>query len=303
MSLKHRRITVRITLVDPGTFTPSQTSGFEESGTNTVELSGYRVAARIAQAGGASQGQAQFRIFGLSRSLMNQLSSLGKTPVVVRKNIVSILAGDDDGVSLVFTGTTSQAYADMSGAPEAALVVSASALLFEAVQTIPPTSFKGAVSAAVIMKSLADAMNKPFENYGVDVTLSDRYYGGSALTQFKQVVEDANCEWNGGDAGRLVVWPKGSSMAGDPVEVSARTGMVGYPYPSGEGYLGVRSIFNPAIRFGRRINVISDITPACGIWVTNQVVHEIASEMPGGEWFTSIMARPLIAEIVPGAAL
>lgn len=292
MTFARKRIIVRFTLTDLASDIPSATQSFVESGTNTVELTDYRVSAHIVKAGGASQGEAHLRIYGLSLSLMNQLSSLGRTPVIVRKNLMDILAGDEGKEALIFRGSISQAYSDLGGAPDGMLLVDSYSLLFQAVQSIPPTSFKGSVDAALILQGLATQMGLPFENNGVSVMLSNPYYAGSAKTQAETVVHDADIEWNQGDMGVLAIWPKGGHRKGVPPVISPETGMVGYPYPSGGGLLGLKTLFNPNVAFGGRIEVRSSITPANGVWAIKQIVHELESEVPGGQWFTSLIGAP-----------
>lgn len=293
MGFTRKAITVRFTLGDASAIgTASQTEVFSASGTNTVELTGYRISAAISKAGGASMGEAHLRIYGMSLSLMNELSTLGRTPVFVGKNLIDILAGDEGAQSLIFRGTMQQAFTDLGGAPEGMFQVSAYSMLYQAVQAIAPTSFKGPTDVALILQGLATQMGMTFENNGVSVILRDPAYNGSAKTQAEAVVHDAGIEWNHGDMGVLAIWPKGGSRQGAIPLISKDTGMVGYPYPSGQGLLGVRTEFNPAINFGGRVQVQSDITPACGTWGVVNVVHEIESEMPGGQWFTSIVGSP-----------
>lgn len=295
MAFTKKRIDVSFTLfpnvdLNGAVTTPNY---FDSTGGNTVELTGYRVSASIIKAGGiASQGQLQLRIYGMSLSLMNQLSTLGKTPIQVARNIITVSAGDDNGVSLVFKGTIYSAVQDFSAAPEVAFDVTASSLLYQAVQTIPPTSYKGTVDAALILQGLATQMGMSFENNGVSVIWENVYFPGSALTQAKDVIAAADIEWNQGDNGVLAIWPKGGYRNLPVPLLSASTGMIGYPYPSGNGLLGVRSIFNPQINFGARVQVDSIIKPAVGLWFVTSLAHDLESEIPNGAWFTSIVATP-----------
>lgn len=295
MAYTQKRIEVTFTLSpnQDATGAISTQPTFEGSDKNSVTLTGYRVSASIVKAGGiASQGQLQLRVYGMSLALMNQLSTLGKTPIYVGKNIISVSAGDETGVSLVFQGTISQGITDLSGAPESCFSVSAFSLLYQAVQTIPATSFQGSVDAALILQGLATQMGLSFENNGVSVILNNPYFYGSALSQVRDCIQAAGIEWNQGDNGILAIWPQGGSRGGAIPLISPATGLIGYPYPSGNGLLGLRCEFNPQINFGAKIQVESSIKPAVGIWQICSLVHDIESETPGGAWFTSLVGTP-----------
>lgn len=266
---------------------------FAGSDANSVTLEGYRTAAIIRKAGGASQGEAQLRVYGMSLDLMNQLSTLGRTPIIIGRNEIEISAGDSEsGVALVFRGTINQAYTDLGGAPEGIFIVDAYSMLYQAVQSIPPTSFNGSVSAASMLQGLATQMGMTFENNGVDVILPTPYYSGSAKTQAEAIVHDAGIEWNACDNGILAIWPRGGSRGGSVPLISPDTGMVGYPFPSGEGLIGVRTVFNPQINFGAQVQIQSSVKPACGNWRVVSLTHEISSELPGGDWFSTVIGSP-----------
>jgi hypothetical protein len=75
MSFSQKLINVQIqSAPNSGTGQPNT---FTESGTNTVTLSGSRTSVRIFNAGAPSGARASVRIYGLTNSLMNQLSTLG----------------------------------------------------------------------------------------------------------------------------------------------------------------------------------------------------------------------------------
>ncbi len=135
-------------------------------------------------------------------------------------------------------------------------------------------------------------MGLSFENNGVSVIFPKAYYWGSALSQVRDVINDAGIEWNQGDNGVLAIWPKGGSRGGAVPLISKDTGLIGFPYPSGNGLLGLRTIFNPQINFGAKINVDSTITPAKGIWTVCSLMHDLESETPNGAWFSALVGTP-----------
>ena len=258
-----------------------------------VTLSGLRVMCNALIAGGSGMGQLSLRIYGMSLSLMNELSTVGKLPVVFRRNTITVRAGDDEsGMAQIYQGTITAAWADMESAPDTAFVVTAAAGLIEALLPIPASSYPGSADAAVILSNLADQMGVGFENNGVSVILSTPYFSGSARAQAESCVKAAGIEWNGIENGVLAIWPKGSYRGGLIPLISADTGMVGYPTYTSTGII-VSTLFNPTIRFGALAKVSSVLTPANGYWKVVTLNHEVESELPDGIWFTQMqLAKP-----------
>jgi hypothetical protein len=270
---------------------------FDDLGSDTVTLSGYRTSVTITKPGFPSQGGAQARVYGLSLSLMNELSSLGRTPIKRNFNLISIAAGDSGAESTVFVGNMTEAYTDLGGVPEGVFQIFSFAAAFGAVQSIPPTSFRGTVGVDTVMRGLANKMGLSFVNYGVSVMFSNPYYAGSALVQVKQAAEDARIECDC-DNGVLAIWPRNGSRTDAPALISPGQGLVGYPYSSGRGLMGLKCVFNPKVKYGSLVRVESSITPACGLWKVVNLTHDIESETPGGQWFTTLTLAPPFSQRV-----
>ena len=263
-----------------------------------VALSGYRVSAQITIAGGASLGQAQIRIYGLTPSVMNEFSTVGKLPTFFRKNSVTLLAGDVGSVpAQIFQGTVIAAWADFLGAPDVAFNITCLAGTTEALLPIAPSSYPGTADAAVILANLAGQMGVQFENSGVSAILSTPYYPGTALEQAKAVVAAARCEWNL-DKNVLAIWPRGGSRGGLVPVVSAETGMVGYPTYTATGIIAT-TLFNPTIRHGAKVEVQSKLPQANGTWRVDVLNHDIEALIPDGKWFTQMQLGALGYVSVP----
>lgn len=290
MALIHRKIDIVLTYgTDADGLGPGQ----------AVTLSGHRVSVSATLAGGAGLGQTQVRIFGMSLSLMNQLSTIGKLPLQFRRNTITVIAGDEvNGMAQIFQGTVIAAWADLMSAPEVSFNITGSAGLIEALLPIPASSYPGTADAAVILANLASQMpDVSFENNGVSVILSTPYYPGSARAQAEAVVQAAGIEWNGIENGILAIWPRGGARKGLVPLVSPTSGLVGYPTYTATGIV-ITTIFNPVVRFGGQIQVASSLTPACGTWNIVTLVHDIESEVPNGKWFSQMqLAAPGIVVV------
>ena len=266
---------------------------FDIPGSGSVKVSGLRVSATIVKAGGAGMTTIQLRIFGLSPSLMQQLSTYGAPVNVSNAATVEVLAGDVGSGSLpiIALGVITAAYADYSQMPEVAFNVEAHTGVLDAIKPAHPTSINGAANAAQIMQTLAGKMGYTFENNGVSVQLSCPYFAGSLRTQAADCAEAGDFNWIIDDK-TLAIWPHGGSRKGAAVLVSADTGMVGYPSFLLYGIV-VKMLLNPNIKYASPIEVKSTLKPANGVWSVVKMVYELESETPDGAWFLTVEALNL----------
>lgn len=269
------------------------TGSFGESGANTVEVKGLRVSARIQKNGGVSLSQLSMKVYGLSLSTMNQLSTLGKPLIDGRNNLVGVSAGDANGKAVAFQGTIYEAWVDPNAAPEVCLIVNAYTGLLDALRPLPPSSFQGQADAAVIVAGLAQQMGYGFENSGVNVQLANPYFPGTGKQQLEAVARAGDFNFFIDDVLNVVaIWPMDAARNGEIPLISPETGMVGYPTHTENGII-LTSLYNPAIVFGRDLQVESELTPATGRWTVFGVAHDLESETVGGKWFTQAQCTVL----------
>lgn len=280
MALTQRLINVIITLAS-GTF--------KESGTNTLTLTGHRVSAKCLKAGTPYLGTLQMSIFGMTLSVMDQLSTLGMILAAIPRNIVTVMAGDAAGVSMVFSGTILQAWIDFDAMPSVAFHIEAQTIGAEAVIAADPASINGSADVSEFMEGIAKKIpNCSFENNGVDQKLSNPYFYGSIKSQAQACADAAGINWTV-DNNVLAIWPK-NGFRGGAVPVIAPPTLVGYP-SYGPYSIILKTIFNPAVRFGSLIQVESSLPRATGKWRVFKLDHNLDSLVPGGQWFTIIEAE------------
>jgi hypothetical protein len=265
---------------------------FGESGYNTVTVSGLRCSATISKFGTLGNNQLQLTVYGLTLSLMNQLSTLGRPSLSqIRRNLVTVTAGDDEsGMAVVFVGTINDAWADLQGMPDSCLVVSAITGLYEAVKPVPAITFSGTADVATIISGIATKAGLAFQNYGVTAKLSYPYFAGTALTQIERCAQSAGivCVI---DDGVVAIWPRGGSRGGALPVISPTTNLVGYPVYTQSG-VSLMIQYTPDIIVGGLVKVEgSSITPANGTWYCYSATHNLESEMPDGDWFTDIECK------------
>lgn len=256
--------------------------------TQTLTLTGYRMSAVVQHAGGVSSGQLFLTIWGLAKDVMLNLSTFGMKLNIVTKNSITLEAGDDQaGMAAAFIGQIMTAEADFNAQPEVALHIVAHCVLTQAVAPAKATSFRGSVGVDVIMSGFATQMGLRFENSGVNVTLRNPAFSGSANDQMRACAQHANVNAVVVD-GVLAIWPRFGSRNGSVPLISPKTGMIGYPTFSALG-VSVKSIFNRSVGIGQQVKIESEITAACGTFTVFNLTYELDCEMPdAGKWFTNM---------------
>ena len=287
MSFLQRKIRLIITL---GSTPQNPNQVFDGTNSNTVTLEGLRISANILKAGGKGLSTANLRIYGMTFSVMNKLSTLG-VPIAfyVAANTITIQAGDDvSGMSTVFEGNIQQAWGDFEGMPDVAFNIQAFVGALNLAAPTAPTSYPGSFDVATAMSGLAVRGGYNFQNNGVSVQLPASYFSGSLINQINQLVEHANIA-HIIENGTLYIWPMGGSRDELIPEIGPDSGLALYPKYTGVG-ISFRTVYNPSIGFGSKIKMKTSLTPAAGIWIVKNLVYDLESEMPDGKWFTDVEA-------------
>lgn len=264
--------------------------------------------------------KAEIRVFGVTQSIMNAVSTLGiPLPMVRANNTVLVEAGDTvNGMATVYSGYIQNAWQNLDGSPETFLHIISYRGLDEAVRPAAPSSFPGTADVATIMSGLARQMEYVFENSGVQTQLSSPYLSGTLLQQAQTVARAAGIEmYLDSGSQTLAIWPKNKTRGGMVPLISANSGLVGYPRFRDQG-MGFTCLFNPNIRIGGQILMRSMIgqpsqTPANGApeaeaqmggpngyWAVNApLTYDLAAQVPNGPWFCDVNCA---RTIVPGRA-
>lgn len=306
MAFAQKLITVTVQLA-PNTQT-NQPNTFAESGTDTVVLSGSRTSVRVQNSGAPLDGRAQVKVWGMTPSLMNQLSTLGLVFNLVPKNVLTIAAGDSTtGLATIFSGTIWAAYGDYQSQPDVPFVFECLSGAADAVISAPPSSFQGSVDVATMMSGFARQMNLGFENNGVSVQLNNAYFSGGAKIQAQKCADAAGISWGIVGGNTLAIWPKGGNRntPNVPVLQPVPGGTISYPAFTQQGII-VKTLFSPLIAFGQLIEVQSSLlsgiaaaqptSPVGGgatfpsQWAVNKLDHALDSLLPKGQWMSVVYA-------------
>ena len=320
MSFVQRLLSISVQLA-PNTQT-NQPNQFLESGTDVVILSGSRTSVKIENSGSAANSRATIKIWGMTPSLMNQLSTLGLVVNLVPKNQITVQAGDDvSGMATVFTGTIWNSYGDYEAMPDVPFIFTCLQSGADVVISAPPSSFRGAADVATMMSGFARQINMGFENNGVSSTLYNQYFSGSVRTQINKCAKAANINVGVVNGNTLAIWPKGGNRNTSNVPViSSQTGMVGYPAFTQQGII-VKTLFSPLIAVGGLFQIESSLLSGISAvqqqlqsggspipksslfpsqWAVNKLDLDLESLLPKGQWLSTIYGynpgypRPLI---------
>lgn len=296
----------------------------ENSG-QRISLTKYRINAGIECYGQTSAVAATIDIYNLPLALMRALSGYGTLGVfsygtksagdiAEGAGVVEVAlyvspdtndtlanASSDDKVaqaqSMVFKGSLINATANMSAVPDPFLTIQCNTLNKARILPADVISFRGAVDARQIARLIADRLGLTFEDAGVTTVLQNPYFTGSAARQLEKLSQQGLFHYVV-EHGTLAIWPYGGarSEAGSGITISSRNGLVGYPQFNGVG-VGFRMIYNPALRFGDRITIDSAAPNISGAYNIYALSHHLSSDLPGGEWYTDVMASFLHAPL------
>jgi hypothetical protein len=276
---------------------------------NQLQIQGLRMSAVIKGAGLPAYPEASLRIYGLAQQDMNALAVVqvlvGKPQYT--RNTVQIEADSGNGFVAVFTGQIIQAGPDYSSLPDVCLYVQAVSLGLDQLAPAAPIAYPGTANVADIVSGIASAMGCAFENDGVTGTLSHAYYSGTLADQLRTVCQDAGIYYaiEPGTPNIVIISPAGIPRQNlTAFTLTPTSGLVGYPEVLGNGYINVRSVFNPTYRMNGPLTISgSDVvrdttvptalnTKADGSWIIGPLTHTLECQKPGGAWFTDMRLGP-----------
>jgi hypothetical protein len=262
------------------------TGKFGSSTNNQITLEGYRATASIDKAGGQMMGTLKAQIFGVGQSDMNSVTTLQWKPSLLIPNTVEVYAIDGAQETLVFAGNIVNAWGNYQSMPDVFLEIQAQHAYFAALTPIAPRSYKGQIDVASVMSQIASDIGYTFENNGVSTQLSDMYLANTGLEQAKTLAKAAGIDLYVDDK-ILAITPQNTPRGGTIPEIGPTSGLDGYPTFDGVG-VNFQSLFNPSVKFGGSIKLVTSITKAAGQWIVTSVSHRLESEKPNGAWFSTI---------------
>lgn len=261
-------------------------------GSNQIVAEGLRARCVVNFGNGSIVPHAEVSIIGLNMPAMLKLTRIRWQDIRSLQNIIKIEAGEQgQELKTVYEGNITFGYIDMSNAPDVAFSITSSTAALNLYLPASPSSFPGEVSVVSAITEIAKGLGYEVENNGVpdslvmiDATLVDTDLNKiRALCRRYQI--DLYIEQR-----RISIAPQGAPRRIRVPVLSPSTGMLGYPIATMQG-VDVRSLYNPAIRFGGVLRIADSVIENCnGDWRVFGVTLNLESEMPNGNWFMDIRA-------------
>ena len=278
-SFKIRRMRIQVILA-AGTFA---------GGGNTYTIDDLAMSASVEKMDLPDGGKCSVEIIGLPLDVMEQLSTLAFKPHYRAENKIRIFAGDGEPDTLpqIFSGTITTAGADFNAAPDVKFKIEGQIGAFGKLQAKGQTAIHGSQDAASFIQGQVEEAGFTFRNEGVTTSLSSSVYSGSAMAQAQTAADQIGATLIYDDD-EAVLMPTGAVIAGESVTLSPSTGLIGYPVLNQQG-VEIKTIFNPAARFGGAVVLETSVPKASGTWRITKLVHKVSANKPdGGDWETHI---------------
>ena len=272
-SFTRKQIEVRIALA----------SGSFGGGTEKV-INGLPVDVHVSKTGGDEKPSCEVSIGGMNYSDMEQLTTLAFRPLQVRKNLISIYAGDaESGLTQIFAGEITTAAADFNAAPDVQFKIEAIAGYYPSLIPAGPQAVAGEAPAADIISQQAQLMGYNFDNQGVTARLRNCILNGSPMQKARAAAAQVGATLLIDD-NTLILLPAGKERKGTTVLLSENSGMIGYPSFTSDG-IEVSALFNPAFQLGGLIDVQTIVPKASGTWRITKLEHVLSANLPqSGPW-------------------
>lgn len=273
----------------------NQATFANQNGATQVTVTGLRVSCKIVKNGGAQMNMCELRVFGLTPTVYNALTSIYQVTQTQLQNTVTVMAGDDSGMSQVFIGQITLAQIDLNNQPDCVMNIIAQSALLQAISTAQSNTFSEGTDLVTAINVLVQQMGlKNFEPNGVkQVISSSTTLNGPTRQQAITLIEAAIPKVAYSfDDNSLVLIPQGGFRANQAnVVISPENGMIGYPTYSNIG-IGLKTLYNAAIKWGMQVQVKSslDVAKLNGMWTIFNIVHTLESQVFGGRWDTEMQA-------------
>ena len=254
---------------------------------NTKVITLLATQAKVEKVGLPDKNKASVRIANMKIDDMGQLTTLAFRPLETQKNLVSIMAGDEEsGLSQVFAGEITTAYADFNIAPDPVFLVEAMAGYYPALVSSSPTAVKGSIAVSDFISQQANKISYTFKNLGVTDQLRNAIFSGSPLEQAIAAAEQVGKQLIIDDSTLTLMNP--DKTRGDTVVLNKESGLIGYPSFNSDG-ISVKCIFNAALELGGKIKIESIVPKASGVWKITKLTHTLtANSSGGGPWQSDI---------------
>jgi hypothetical protein len=239
-------------------------------------------------------GNTRVAIYGVPLATMNQIARLQLEPLTpVINDTLQINVLDDSGAFVpFFQGVIMWSAVNASRMPHVALEIEAASGGALTLVSASPYATPGGVT----LKDALTAIVAP-AGFVVDYADSAPVYQlaqtrvtGAPLDQVGALMRQyPDLTWQP-ILQRLQVRSVNAPISADTIDISAETGLMGYPTYSTSG-LQFATLFNPKLTPGAALNVQTEFDFVNRtLWVATVLSHTLEPNTPGGQWTTQIVA-------------
>lgn len=285
-SYTRKALEARITLAEGG-YNP----GTDQSANTKIVRLGME--AEISRPGGREKPKCTLKIYNLPLDDMQVLTTLAFDPLAIKKNRLTLMAGDTDGMAQAFAGDITSAVPRFAADASSVFEVTAITGYVASVTPVKPLTAAGAQDVATLLQGLAKQMGLVFVNRGVAVTVRNVALVGGPMEQARQLADEARIDLILDD-GEMIATPRGK-LRQDDAEGSTpvlrdRTGLIGFPGFDAKGVVA-RCLYEPRLILGGPVRIESMVPKASGLWRVTSVSHKLQANYSGAAaWETSFKA-------------
>lgn len=285
-SFTKKMLEARITLAEGG-FNPG--TG-EAVNTKIVRLG---MDAEISKPGGKEKPKCTLRIYNLPLDDMQVLTTLAFDPLAIKKNRLTLMAGDANGMTQAFVGDIISAVPRFAADASSVFEIEAVTGYVASVTPVAPLTAEGAQDVSTLLRGLAGQMGFIYIDRGVSVTVRNVALVGGPMEQARQLADAARIDLILDD-GEMIAVPRGE-LRRDDAEGSTpvlrdRTGLIGFPGFDAKGIVG-KCLYEPRLVLGGPVRIESMVPKASGLWRVSSVSHGLqANHGNARAWETSFKA-------------
>lgn len=276
-SLQNRQLQCKITL-QSGTF---------NQGFNTLTVNDATINAIVnTSMNNNFTNSSQITIYGMNKSDIAALSTLGFAPLKYELNTIELYAQyENDPSSLCFTGFIVKAWADYSD-PSRPMHFECQTTYQDAINNVDPINLKGSINITDLFSNLASKLGLSLQNNGVTGIINNPIFTGSVIDQLKNISKQTgiNCVI---DNNKLKIAPKTFSFSNEIVNINSDSGLLSYPTIDAWG-VKFRIRYNPVLQIGQYVALQTSVP------IPNSQGQQIRPPLRGnGNWFVYDMQSSL----------
>jgi len=283
MTYKTRKISIVLSLAN-GSFGTS-------SSDNTMTISDARCIFTKDITGGISGYTLNGELYGLSMDNMAKISGTGFKFSSMVGNKIRISVDD----VLFFEGVILWARPDPDQSPDAPLLITAAAQPEKFYSTIADTSLASGSTLKTVLSTLGSKVGITVQDCESNPTMTAIYLKGSFVDQYTQLQQAVRVEpykIKLDYTTEHINAYSGSNSELDAIELSASTGLLGYPVFTEMG-LYCTAMYDPKYQLGKKIKLTSVVPNASGEYrIEASSSIQVSSWVDNGPFFANLNLVP-----------